>query len=78
MTDTNLNTASPKNDTVQFYSVFEVMKITGLSRISIHRRIKDKTLRSIKLGRRVLIHASFIEDLMAKEQAVLSTKGGDK
>jgi len=76
--ETNANTVSTKNDTVKFYSIFEVMKITGLSRISVHRRIKDKTIKVIKLGRRVLIPVDFIEDLQANGPAVLSTKEGDK
>jgi len=78
MMEANVNAISLKSDTVQFYSIFEVMKITGLSRISVHRRIKDKTLSAIKLGRRVLIPVNVIKDLQAKERAELSAKEGSK
>jgi len=76
--DTNTNEVSTKSDTVKFFSIFEVMKITGLSRVSVYRRIKDKTLKAIKLGRRVLIPASFLDDLMAEERADLSKNGGEE
>ena len=52
-----------KSDAMQFYSIADVMQITGLSRVSIHRRVKDKTLSAVKLGRRVLIPAEVIEKL---------------
>jgi len=74
--DNNAKAALTKNDAVQFYSIFEVMKITGLSRISIYRRIKDKTIRSIKFGSRVLIPFDFLDDLAEKKQAVLPIKEG--
>ena len=76
--DTNTKEVSTKSDAVKFFSIFEVMKITGLSRVSVYRRIKDKTLKAIKLGRRVLISASFLDDLMAEERADLSKNGGEE
>ena len=76
--DTNVNTAAKRSDAVLFYSVQDAMRVTGLSRISIHRRIKDKTIRAFKLGRRVLIPIDFIENLQAQGQTVLSVKEGGK
>jgi len=49
------------------------MKILHLSRISIYRRIRDKSLRAVKLGRRVLIPVKAIEELLS-EGAGFSTK----
>jgi len=72
--ETNTNIASKTNDAIRFYSIFEVMKITGLSRVSIYRRIKDNTIKATKLGRRVLVPASFIEELMTEGRTVLSTE----
>ena len=65
-----------KSDIAQFYSIAEVVKITGLSRISIYRRVKDKTLSAVKLGRRVLIPVQAINEL--KQRAVLLPEEGDK
>ncbi len=47
-----------------FVSVREVADSTGLHPHTIHRRIKDGTLASIKIGRRRLLPVDAIEQLL--------------
>jgi len=48
------------------YTVAEVVEILGVSRITVLRRIKDGTIPSIRLGRRVLIPAEYVDELLGK------------
>ena len=46
------------------YTVAEVVEILGLSRLTVLRRVQDGTIPSIRLGRRVLIPAEYVEELL--------------
>ncbi len=56
------------NDCPQFLTVAELMLKTTLSRPTICRRIKEGSIPAIKVGRRVLIAAEYLNQL--KEQAI--------
>jgi len=72
----NVSNELSENNAAQFYRVEDAMKILHLSRISIYRRIKDKSLRAVKLGRRVLIPVKAIDELTPKGRTVLSAEEG--
>ncbi|MER3480881.1 MAG: DNA-binding protein [Meiothermus sp.] len=48
------------------YTVAEVVEILGVSRITVLRRVRDGTIPSIRLGRRVLIPAEYVDELLKK------------
>jgi excisionase family DNA binding protein len=50
-------------DTPKFYTIEEASSILRVSRITIYRKRKIGEIKTIKFGRRVLIPASFLEQL---------------
>ena len=60
------------------YTVAEVVEILGLSRITILRRIKDGSIPSIRLGRRVLIPAEYMDALLGKWREDKAEADNDK
>ena len=55
----------------QFVSVNELVTATRLSLPTIHRKIKSKEIPCTRMGRRILIPASFLKEL--EEKAISST-----
>jgi len=47
----------------RFFDVTEICEITGVSRPTVFRAIKRGEIKAKKLGRKLLIPASFIEEL---------------
>ena len=56
----------------RYGSAAEVAALTGLSTKTVRRRVKDGTLRGVKLGRRVLIPLDAIERAQALEPPPMS------
>lgn len=46
------------------FSPQEVMLQTGLSRTTVYKAIKDGTIKSVRLGDRILVPKWFIEELL--------------
>ena len=55
----------------QFVSVNEFVTATRLSLPTVHRKIKNKEIPITRMGRRILIPASFLNEL--EEKAKIST-----
>jgi excisionase family DNA binding protein len=53
----------------QFYSVSASARLLSVCRITIYRRINDGEIPSIRLGRKVLIPAAFIDGLVSEALA---------
>jgi excisionase family DNA binding protein len=53
------------------YNVDEVAELLGIGRSSVYRRIADGTIRTVKVGRRVLIPRAALEELLAEAVADL-------
>lgn len=49
------------------YSVAEAAQVLGIHELTIRRFVKEGVIRSIRLGRRVLIPASALDELLAGE-----------
>jgi len=54
---------------LQFLSVSEFAASTRISRITVLRKIKNNEIPHTRLGRRILIPASFLNDLEEKAKA---------
>jgi excisionase family DNA binding protein len=50
----------------KFLSVAQVREALGISPATCWRRLKDKSIPSVKVGARVLIPASFLDSLAAQ------------
>ena len=50
------------------YTIDEVARMLGVSRITVVRRVKDGTIPSIRIARKVLIPRDFIEELLKGER----------
>jgi excisionase family DNA binding protein len=55
----------------RFFSVAELMAITGLSRSSINRHIKSGDIPTARVGSRILIPRSYLETLQVTAKAVV-------
>jgi len=55
-----------------FLSVKDFVELTGLSTVTVFRKIKLKEIPCTRIGRKILIPFSFIKEL--EEKAVVSTK----
>lgn len=53
----------------RFLSPSQIEKVLGLSRPSVYRLLKAKKIPSVRLGSRVLIPSSFLDDLTAQALA---------
>ena len=55
----------------QFISINELVTATHLSLPTVYRKIKSKEIPSTRMGKRILIPASFLKEL--EEKAISST-----
>ena len=46
----------------KFYSIKEVAKLLAVSKSSLYEKVSQKLIPSKKLGRRILIPATFVEE----------------
>jgi len=53
----------------KFLSISQVVKITSLSRSTICRYIKNGKIPHVKMGTRVLVAVSFLDELKEKSEA---------
>lgn len=58
----------------RFYSVRQTAEILNVSYLTAYRKITDKEIPSIRLGRKILVPAVFIESLVT--QALSSVPAG--
>ncbi|MDR1250606.1 MAG: excisionase family DNA-binding protein [Treponema sp.] len=50
----------------QFYSVSKAREALGVSRLTVYRKIAEKKILAIRMGRKILIPAAFIETLVTQ------------
>jgi excisionase family DNA binding protein len=50
-------------DTPKFFTMKEAASLLRVSPITVRRRIADRTIAAIRIGKRILIPASYIESL---------------
>jgi excisionase family DNA binding protein len=50
----------------KFFTIAETAEILRVSRMTVNRRLRDGTIKKIKIGKRVLIPASFFVSLIKK------------
>ena len=55
-----------------FFSIPEIAKALGISRITAYRHAAAGTIPSVKIGARRLVPASYLQSLEAKAQAAAS------
>ncbi|MCL2443700.1 MAG: excisionase family DNA-binding protein [Treponema sp.] len=53
----------------RFLSISQVVKFTSLSRSTICRHIKNRRIPHVKMGTRVLVAVSFLDELKKKLEA---------
>jgi excisionase family DNA binding protein len=58
----------------QFVTITQAIKALNISRPTLYRHIKCREVPAVHLGGRVLIPASFFEDLKEKALAILQTR----
>jgi excisionase family DNA binding protein len=56
----------------QYLTINQTMGILGLSRPTVHRRIKDGSIPSTKIGGRILIPGMFFDQLLNKSMRSVS------
>ncbi|MDR1107232.1 MAG: excisionase family DNA-binding protein [Treponema sp.] len=56
----------------QFYTVRQTADVLNISYQTVFRKITDKEFPSIRMGRKILVPASFLKEL--EEKAIASTK----
>jgi excisionase family DNA binding protein len=61
---------------VEFNSISQAIKILGISRPTIWRKIKDGVIPAVRLGGRVLIPVVFFEELESKALATVAHSEG--
>jgi excisionase family DNA binding protein len=50
----------------QFYSVSKAREALGVSRLTVYRKIAEKEIPAVRVGRKILIPVEFIERLVAQ------------
>ena len=53
----------------QFYTVRQTAEILSVSYLTVFRKITDKEFPSMRLGRKILVPAAFIDSLVASAMA---------
>ena len=53
-------------DTPQFFTIDEAASILRVSRVTIHRKLSSGEIRAARLGKRVLIPATWFKGLIEK------------
>jgi len=64
----SLQPQEPKPITPQFLPIKTVCQLTSLSRSTLFRHIKNGKIAHVKVGTRVLVPASFLEELKEKSE----------
>jgi excisionase family DNA binding protein len=52
----------------KFYSVSKAKELLNVSRLTVYRKIAEKEIPAIRLGRKILIPASFLQELEDKSR----------
>jgi len=66
--DNSLQTQEPQIIAPRFLSISQVVKLTSLSRSTLCRKIKGGKIPHVKIGSRVLVAASFLDELKEKSE----------
>jgi excisionase family DNA binding protein len=64
----SLQTQKPQTVTPQFLPIKTVCQLTSLSRSTLFRHIKSGKIAHVKVGTRVLVSASLLEQLKEKSE----------
>ena len=57
----------------KFYSVRQAAEILNVSYLTVFRKITEKSFPSIRIGRKILVPAAFIDGLVAQAMSEIKT-----
>jgi excisionase family DNA binding protein len=61
---------------VKFYSIKQLVEITGLHRTTISRMLSQKKIPYVRIGKRALIDSQFVNDLQRRAQESVNIVAG--
>lgn len=65
-------------DKKQYYSIAEVGKILGVSRITIYKRVKKGEINAVRIGRSYAIPSKSLDHILGRELKISEKEGIDK